>query len=206
MAIAGNNVVKDGVCQQLVLTDGHSFGTPKAFTAQTVTYTHTGLGSGRSTLYLPFTPDLYPAEAAFYTIGDYSNTNGVEKTVAAPQAYTPLFVEHKGNLTLSASNASIEPEPASADPLMVGSLKNEQPSNKLFDISGIEPFEATMLVPFRAYGTEELVNYLPTGINGVEIDDAEPEVYTLMGMRLNCSVKDLSPGIYIVNGKKTVIK
>ena len=35
---------------------------------------------------------------------------------------------------------------------------------------------------------------------------AESEVYTLAGVRLNCAVKDLSSGVYIVNGKKVMIK
>ncbi|OFQ25314.1 hypothetical protein HMPREF2955_06475 [Prevotella sp. HMSC073D09] len=44
------------------------------------------------------------------------------------------------------------------------------------------------------------------GIDNVSTDKAAAEVYTLEGVKLNKQVNELPKGIYIVNGKKMVVK
>lgn len=46
-----------------------------------------------------------------------------------------------------------------------------------------------------------------TGIHGVAQDEAsQNKIYNLQGMKVNASLENLSKGLYIVNGKKVVIK
>lgn len=36
----------------------------------------------------------------------------------------------------------------------------------------------------------------------IDFNDDEVEIFTVSGIRLNCRVKDLIPGLYIINGQK----
>lgn len=46
-----------------------------------------------------------------------------------------------------------------------------------------------------------------TGIHGVAQDEAsQSEIYNLHGMKVNTSLENLSKGLYIVNGKKVIVK
>ena len=40
----------------------------------------------------------------------------------------------------------------------------------------------------------------------IDFNDDEVEIFTVSGIRLNCRVKDLIPGLYIINGQKVRIK
>ncbi|WP_455070266.1 hypothetical protein [Prevotella aurantiaca] len=51
--------------------------------------------------------------------------------------------------------------------------------------------------------TKILIVRDPTGINTTTSNSVAPqEIYTLSGVKLNGNEKDLSKGIYIINGKK----
>lgn len=45
-----------------------------------------------------------------------------------------------------------------------------------------------------------------TGINGATLDAANTEVYTISGVRVASSTKNLPKGVYVVNGKKVLVK
>ena len=46
-----------------------------------------------------------------------------------------------------------------------------------------------------------------TGIHGIAQDEAsQSEIYNLQGMKVNASLENLSKGLYIVNGKKVIVK
>ena len=72
--------------------------------------------------------------------------------------------------------------------------------------------------PFRAYftslekGPESIGiafhSFTPSGISTVQADDSHRNqtVYTLSGIRLDNGQRPLAPGLYIINGKKTLIK
>ena len=49
-------------------------------------------------------------------------------------------------------------------------------------------------------------NVVPTGIEGIFAEDAEVKVYNLKGILVAKSLKNLPKGIYIVNGKKVIVK
>ena len=82
---AATNIVRDGVCDMLTLTDGHPFYTPIDFTATQATYLRTfGSGYGRSgggwsTLCLPFAVESVSAEyqGQYYPI-DWFHTDADE--------------------------------------------------------------------------------------------------------------------------------
>ena len=61
-----NNIVKDGICANLVLTDGYPFTATKNFKATKATYTMTAIADGKfGTLVLPFAAQL-PADGKAY--------------------------------------------------------------------------------------------------------------------------------------------
>ena len=46
-----------------------------------------------------------------------------------------------------------------------------------------------------------------TGIHGiVQVEASQSEIYNLQGMKVNASLENLSKGLYIVNGKKVIVK
>ena len=61
-----NNIVKDGICANLMLTDGYPFTATKNFEATKATYTMTSIADGKfGTLVLPFAAQL-PADGKAY--------------------------------------------------------------------------------------------------------------------------------------------
>lgn len=53
---------------------------------------------------------------------------------------------------------------------------------------------------------DELIGETPTGIHQVSADKADNRMYNLQGMRVNNENGTLPAGIYIINGKKVIIK
>ena len=46
-----------------------------------------------------------------------------------------------------------------------------------------------------------------TGIHGIaQVEASQSEIYNLQGMKENASLENLSKGLYIVNGKKVIVK
>lgn len=69
--------------------------------------------------------------------------------------------------------------------------------------------KAYLTVPTGSPETLYVVTEIPSGIETVKTSDAmsvKPGVYTLNGQYMGDSVDGLSKGVYIVNGKKTVLK
>ena len=137
------------------------------------------------------------------------------------------------NLNFSAQDASVEAQPfVSTYSSYYKYLGTYSPvnSNSIYVLSADgKKFEAvadaTDVSPFRAYfmaNTPEAAqeknlpiiiegNATPTGIildEGLRLkDESNPSaVYDLQGRRVAHSAKDLQPGIYIINGKKIVVK
>ena len=137
------------------------------------------------------------------------------------------------NLNFSAQDASVEAQPfVSTYSSYYKYLGTYSPvnSNSIYVLSADgKKFEAvadaTDVSPFRAYfmaNTPEAAqeknlpiiiegNATPTGIildEGLRIkDESNPSaVYDLQGRRVAHSAKDLQPGIYIINGKKIIVK
>lgn len=65
----GNNVVKDGKCDNLVLTDGQPFYAPEAFTADAISYNRTDLEANEIyTFVLPFAVSTEQVNGAVYEL------------------------------------------------------------------------------------------------------------------------------------------
>lgn len=105
----GNNVVKDGACANLVLTDGQPFYAPEAFTAAAISYNRTDLEANEIyTFVLPFAVSTEQVNGAVYELAGI--TDGVISFASVAdgklEANKPYLVRAKGT-TLLADGASI---------------------------------------------------------------------------------------------------
>lgn len=108
----GNNVVKDGKCANLVLTDGQPFYAPEAFTADAISYNRTGLEANEIyTFVLPFAVSTEQVNGAVYELA--SITEGVISFAPVAdgtlEANKPYLVRATA-ATLLADGASIRGE------------------------------------------------------------------------------------------------
>lgn len=110
----GNNVVKDGACANLVLTDGQPFYAPEAFTADAISYNRTDLEANEIyTFVLPFAVSTEQVNGTVYKLA--SITDGVISFAPVVdgmlEANKPYLVRATGT-TLLADDASISGEVA----------------------------------------------------------------------------------------------
>ena len=96
-------------------------------------------------------------------------------------------------------------------------VSNNYVTNPGRDISGSKFVRGLRAVhPFEAYMTTtdntrsiDVMDGMPTSIKGVRMDSDEKssmKVYDIRGRQMSVSAESLKPGIYIVNGKKMIIK
>ena len=215
-----SNVIVDGVCANLVLTDGYPFSAPADFTATAASYTTTINTSAKAgTLCLPFAaaiPEVVTAYTLSYTSGDAATVTPVDGTIPAN---TPVLLNGSGEQTFTGSSCAID---ADADNVS-GALKGvfaatTVPLNSYVlqnGTSGVGFYKvATSDItakPFRAYLTAESAgakeflsfDFQETGIEEVKNGQMTNEViYNLNGQRLN----KLQKGVNIVNGHKVLVK
>ncbi len=101
---ASDNVVADGECERLVLTDGHPFKTPVAFTAANATYTRDI--TNISTICLPFSPST--DEFEYFELEEEIGTALRFTKVDSPEAAVPyLYRKKSGDGAITASNVEI---------------------------------------------------------------------------------------------------
>ena len=106
-SFTGVNMVKDGVCSQLVLTDGLPFSAPTAFTATNATYNRT-MSNEWGTICLPYEVSG-DANTKYYTITSIENNALVVSEVATLAAGTPALVQKVSGdaVTGTATNAPV---------------------------------------------------------------------------------------------------
>lgn len=218
---SGNNVVVDGTCANLVLTDGHPFKATKQFTASNASYTMTAVAGGKfGTLMLPFAVTTLPGKAYSLDQGVIYGGDIYATEVNAIAANSPVLVTAKGDYT--ATDASVA---ATADTNtngeLVGTYKAMTAEENSFVLQKHGDYVAFFMVkdtkptvnPFRAYikaqsgaASKEFVNVIfdsnTTGISNVNNQgNADNDIiYDLSGRRVNKAHK----GVYIINGKKIV--
>lgn len=220
MVTNSQNVIVNGTCASLVLTDGYPFKAPSDFTATAATYTTTiSTAAQAGTLCLPYAaaiPEGVTAYTLTYQSGDNATATEVETTIPAN---TPVLLNGSGEVTFTGSGA------VSASATNVsGALKGvfetgtvpegsyvlQKKDNKLgFFKVGSTPIN---IKPFRAYLTAQAGARLgitfadeTTGIetsDNLTISPVDHPVYNLKGQRVTKPTK----GLYIKNGKKVVIK
>lgn len=228
------NVIVGGTCAKLKLTDGaYNFGTTEAFTATSVTYDRTFTASNASTVCLPFA--LNATETAslgtFYTLDSYSDNKLRFVETTTTEAYKPYLVVPTGTgITISGSK-TIDATPgeltsAGAGASFVGTMTRQtglksDDSNTLYGYSSDGTFKkvsttnAAQINPFRAYisipvppsSAPAMLSISLGGTTGIENavkseEKKDKSYYDLQGRRVQQPTK----GLYIVNGKKVIIK
>lgn len=218
-----NNVIVGSTCANLVLTDGnYPFKAPEAFTATNAKFTKTVSDAGYATMMIPFGATLPTGVEAF----DLTAVNGETITSTSVDAITankPVMIKAAAAAyEFTATDASIA---ATGDGIVANGLLNGTyatttaaagAANYVLQKNGddvnfylVTGTDATVK-PFRAYlmasGVEARALNLDlgetTGIETVKKADVTTAVYSLNGQRVAAPQK----GLYIVNGKKVIVK
>ena len=216
-----NNVIVNGTCANLVLTDGYPFKAPADFTATSASYATTiSTAAEAGTLCLPFAATLPTGVTAYaleYTSGDEATAtpaNGISRN-------TPVLINGSGEVEFTGSNVSVVAAADNVEGAMTGVfeatavpensyvLQNGDSGVGFYKVSSSDPIT---IKPFRAYLTAQNAGAAlrivypgdATGIEAVEAvaDSKDDAYYTLSGVRVSHPVK----GLYIKNGKKVMVK
>lgn len=208
------NVVVNGTATNLLLTDAKAFNAPYDFTAESVKLTRS-LQNGINSFVLPFevsANELGANKIATYkncVLGNVANFETAESVVAN----TPfLTTDAKEASELTFTNKSIVATPENLGTDFVGVYTRTKAQGKYgIDEKGnlhkggadayVNPFHACLNVEGVA---SVAFDGSVTAINNIAADKvANTAVYDLSGRRVNGK---LQKGLYIMNGKKVVVK
>ena len=216
------NIVVDGEAKSLELTDANAFNAPENFTATSVKLTREVL-KGVNSFVLPFevtATELGATQVATYEGCDKPNNVANFKTAESVAANTPFLTmdvaEDKKTTELNFGEKAIAtPESLGTD--FVGVYVPQNAEGK-YGIDGNGKLhkggEHATIAAFHAYlnvagsgsapASVAFIGSTPTAINGVAADKvANTAVYDLSGRRV---YGKLQKGLYIMNGKKVVVK
>lgn len=231
-AYDANNIVANGNCANLVLTNEQSFATPQDFNATKVSITRK-VYAGNNTLYLPFyvsMKDLGAQAIATYTGNDEKDgctiINFDKKSyVDANVPFIAQFDEANAKETLTFTNKGVVNTPAEMGSPFTGTYTPGSATDKyglnaegLFQKGGdnakINAFSAYLTLT-EAQAAKPILLAIggeTTGINAATIANGNEtvKVYNLQG-RLVATAKSLNDlhlanGVYIVNNKKVIVK
>ncbi len=208
------NVVVNGTANSLELTDAKAFNAPEGFTAESVKLTR-DVRNGINSFVLPFAAkagELGAKQVAIYkgyTPGEVANF----ETTESVDANTPfLTTGAKEASELNFTNKDIVATPKSLGTDFVGVYVPQSAANKYgIDDNGLlhKGGANATIAAFHAYLVPNVAHVAfngstPTAINGVAADKvADTAVYDLSGRRV---YGKLQKGLYIMNGKKVVVK
>lgn len=231
-AYDANNIVANGNCANLVLTNAQSFATPEDFTAASVSITRQ-VYTGINTLCLPFyvsKDDLGAQAIATYTGNDEKDGCTIinfakQSHVDANVPFIAQFDEANAKETLTFTDKGVVNTPAEMGNHFIGTYTPSSAAGKyglnaegLFQKGGdnakINAFSAYLTLNesqaakpiLLAIGSEV------TGINAATVANGNEtvKVYNLQGCLVATakSLNDLhlANGVYIVNNKKVVVK
>ena len=213
--ITGQNIINDGVCESLVLTDGADFGTPAPFTATQASLT-TNVKAYK-TLVLPFEAEV-PAGFTAANAASLTGTTINLEEVSSISENSPVLVQGEGELELTATNATIgaTPEEAPTNGLLQGTFKslpapvgsyvlqNQNSVTGFYKVTEVQPqvpaFRAYLNVPASGVKLYTFGDNA-TGINDLNLDLNQSEtIYNLAGQKVSRAKK----GVYISNRKKVL--
>lgn len=213
------NIVFDGTATSLELTDAKAFNAPHDFTAESVKLTR-GVREGINSFILPFevtADELGATQVATYEdceVGKTANFNIVDKV----EANTPFLTKDAAKADVLNFNKTKEIAATSTDlgKDFVGVYAPQGAEGKYgIDDNGkihrggagatIAAFHAYLNVTTgSAPAAVAFDGSTVTAINGIAADKvADTAVYDLSGRRVNGK---LNKGLYIMNGKKVVVK
>jgi hypothetical protein len=220
MVVRENNVIVNGVCDHLVLTDGYSFAAPIAFTATEAVYeTTVDAAVGYATLCLPYAAAV-PTGAKAYTITTDGTAISASDPLAAIAAGMPVLLKNSGTYAFQAANAAVTPDAAGKSGALTGTYTTDNVAAGNYVLQLIDGTAAFYRVaagsepairPFRAYLTAASgAKVITFGFGeATSIDGLQPTAtaagtcyHNLAGQRVVAPVK----GLYIANGKKVIIK
>lgn len=217
------NVIVDGTCDNLVLTDGHPFKATKNFKATNASYNMTAIAGDKfGTLMLPFAVNTIPNSGKAYTL-DQGVSFGDEIHATEATSITsnkPVLVTAAGTYSAKDVDIAATNDDTYTNGELVGTYKamgalqntyvlqkHDSGSGVAFYIvGGTQP----TINPFRAYikaqsaGVKAL-NILfddeETGVGSLTMDNGQQTtVYDLSGRKVSKAQK----GVYIINGKKVM--
>ena len=215
------NVVVNGTAKSLELTDANAFNAPYDFKAESVKLTR-GVRGGINSFVLPFkvTANELAADKVATYVG--CDKDGDKKayfnTVPEVAANTPFLTKDAADNTatgvLEFGEKDIVATPETLGKDFVG-VYTRTKAEGFYGINGEGKLqkggEKAYVNPFHAYlNVDEQLNAVAfdgstvTAINGIAADKvADTAVYDLSGRRVNGK---LNKGLYIMNGKKVVVK
>ena len=215
------NVVVDGKATSLELTDAKAFNAPYGFTATTVKLTR-GVKKGVNSFVLPFevtADELGATKVATYKdceLGKVANFITAESVGYNTPFLTMDVAEAKATDVLNFENKAIVATPETLGEDFVGVYTPQGAEGKYgIDDKGLihKGGEHATIAAFHAYlnvtgsaapAAIAFNDSTPTAINGVAADKvANTAVYDLSGRRV---YGKLQKGLYIMNGKKVVVK
>ena len=222
-SLDGNNVIKDGVCNNFVLTDGQSFNAPEGFTANQITYKRAVASSMDKdevyTFVLPFTFTADKVNGTVYDLnGVYDGVLDFTSVTGELEANHPYLVVSTGTELLN--NEGLSGEVSATDDLtneviggvaMVGAyeatkVKSEGNKNWYgYDAKGqfvkantgtINPFRTAIKSTGSQSSFALKLDGTVTGIVNLENPNAKVDVYTISGV---CVRKNV-PAASALNG------
>lgn len=213
------NVVVNGTAASVELTDANAFNAPEDFTATTVKLKR-GVQKGINSFVLPFAAtaeELGAPQVATYDSYDKAAKIANFKTAADVAANTPFLTmdvaEDKKADVLNFGEKTIVATPESLGTDFVGVYAKTNANGK-YGINADGKLQKggtdAYVNAFHAYlnvtdpAAVAFNGSTPTAINGVAADKvADTAVYDLSGRRV---YGKLQKGLYIMNGKKVVVK
>lgn len=215
------NIVVGGTAKSLDLTDAYAFNAPEDFTASSVKLTRK-VQKGFNSFVLPF--DVTASELAADKVAKYAgcDKNGDKKayfnTVTEVAANTPFLTKDAADNTatgvLEFGEKYIVATPKTLGENFVGVYKRTN-AKGFYGINGDGKLQMggadAYVNPFHAYlNVDKQLDAVAfdgstvTAINGIAADKvADTAVYDLSGRRV---YGKLNKGLYIMNGKKVVVK
>ena len=107
------NVIVNGTCANLVLTDQKPFKAPSAFTATNAEFTKTVSDAGYATMVIPFDAAL-PEGVLAYNITGSDGDKLVKEDAESIKANKPVMLKNNGTFKFTATNAAIAATPDAA--------------------------------------------------------------------------------------------
>ena len=214
-----HNIVADGTTTKLILDDAHPFNAPTGFTATSVELTR-NVQAGINSFYLPFAVTATEVGAAKIATWNEGVTFTTQESI---DANTPFITTGATAATkLNFGEKTVVTTPTTSDGKFVGIYVPQTSTVDKYGINSAGKIQAgnstTKCNAFRAWLTEipaaarEItIDGDATGINSIENGKQKNDDvwYDLQGRRIgqwSMVNGQLKSGIYIINGKKVVVK